>query len=149
MSKLGGETVVLQVPKRLSVRFDVQAGLADSGGRLQMLQRVVAAALALCWPTFTAKKDTPRYTGDLLEYGAQVIDFLGARGVTIEEIWTHGGPALKLCTDGLVTTEQIQAAQGNSEAPAATGSGPSSGSSDGGGNSPDGSALSIPMTLPS
>lgn len=147
--KLAGEEVVLAAPPLIVDAWDVQAAMADGVGRLQILQRVVACALGLCWVAFRSKIGTPRYGGDVLAYGGEVMTFLAARGVTKDQIWEAGGPALKICMESMVTDEHLKAAVGNFGAPAAGGSDSSSESNADGGKSPDGSPPSPPSALPS
>lgn len=134
---VGGQTVELELPRRLVVRHDLAVSAATHTGREQTARRVVAAALFLCWPGVSKKQGAPKYTGDVLEYGGEVLDFLLAHKATMDEIIVAGNTALQLVLDSLVTEEGLAKARGNSGE--GSGSGDSSGSSGAGTSGPTGS----------
>jgi hypothetical protein len=113
--KLAGEPIELVVPRNLAQRWGVMTAWQNAGSNVQMLQLVGAGALGLCWPRFRVKKDTPQYKHDLLEYGEQVLDRLLQAGAPMKLIQQYSVEALKLCTDGLVSKEDIEAAESFSE----------------------------------
>lgn len=122
--KVAGQTVDLELPTRASVRHDLYASAATDRGREQTARRVVAAALLLCWPAAQRKPDNPapKYRGDVLEYGGDVIDFLDRLGATPAEIVVAGNAALQLVIDSFPKAEDLVKARGNSPAPPASGS---------------------------
>lgn len=154
MNSLGGETKMLagepltfELP-RLVVRHDLAAS-AYSGelAREQTARHVVAAALGLTWPSFLRKAGTPRWRHDVLDYGAEVLQLLLARGVPMADIVSEGNSALERVLASLETAEQLEEARGNfgaGSAPARSGSESSTGSSGPGTETLTGSAPSTP-----
>jgi hypothetical protein len=125
---LGGQTVELELPGRLSVRYDLVTASAEFGAREQTARRVVAAALLLCWAG-AARKGAPVYGGDVLGYGGDAIDFLLAKGATIDQIVRAGVAAMQLVKESMVSVSEVKEQLGNSDGSRTSGS--SSGSSAG------------------
>lgn len=134
--KIAGETVELELPDRPSARIAINSCVRQEG----MLQvqataiLVVSAALGLCWPAFGRKDDAPRYRHNVLEYGAEMLDFLYERGdkagqsvtTTLNEIIEAGNEALEMIQASLVKTEDLVEAKGNSKGQTGSSSGKSS-----------------------
>lgn len=132
--KVAGQTVHLELPARMAVRVSINSAARD--GSVIRHQHsailIVAGALLLCWPTGLAKAGEAglRYRHDLLEFGADAIDFFfeqgAARGESPEqtrrEIIRAGNAALELVQNSLVTAEDLEEAKGNSRAPEGSGS---------------------------
>lgn len=141
---VGGQTVTLDLP-RLIVRHDLYTSLGSGElGRSQTGNRLMAAALMLCWTSGRSKAPHLRYRGDVLDYGGEVAEFLLEQGATWAEITTAGAAALNLVADSMVTRAAVDAAKGNSEARSGGPSDDSSGSSGGGDSRPADSTSSPP-----
>jgi hypothetical protein len=136
--KVAGQTVHLELPARMAVRVSINSAARDGSviRHQHSAVLIVAGALLLCWPTGYAKASEAglRYRHDLLEFGADAIDFLFARGEeagqsyeqTRREIIAAGNAAVELVSDSLITAEDLEEARGNSKGPEESGSGSSS-----------------------
>lgn len=120
--KVAGQTVDLELPTRAVIRHDLYASAATDRSREQTARRVVAAALLLCWPSASRKPGVPRYRGDVLEYGGEVLDFLLGLGATPPEIMVAGNAAIQMVIDSFPKAEDLVKARGNSPDPAEPGS---------------------------
>lgn len=132
--KVAGQTVHLALPERMAVRVSINSAARDGSviRHQHSAVLIVAGALLLCWPTGLAKAQEAglRYRHDLLEFGADAIDFLYERGAeagqpyeqTRREIIAAGNAAVELVHASLVTAEDLEEAKGNSKAPEGSGS---------------------------
>jgi hypothetical protein len=118
---LGEHTAQLQPPgalAALALSRD-QAVLADDA----VVVALGAAALFICWPADTAWPSRPRprawRVGQKMEaLGHQVFDALVASGVSIPAAIEAGAAAYGWALQGLLSEEEVQAAENFSEAPA-------------------------------
>lgn len=125
--RVAGQTVHLELPARMAHRIAIGSALRD--GTVIRHQHsavmIVAGALLLCWPTGMAKAQAEglRYRHDLLEFGADAIDFLFAQGAaagqtpeqTRREVIRAGNAATELVQADLITEEDLVEARGNSK----------------------------------
>lgn len=111
VARLAGEPIDLVVPRSLAERWGVSNLLHANSNNPQVLTLIGAGALGLCWPRFKVKADTPKYRHDLLDYGAAVLDCLLAKGATMQEIQRYAVQAVSLCVEGLVSGEDVKAAE--------------------------------------
>jgi len=128
---LRGEKVALQVPGSCAAALDVVVA-ANKNPR-----RGICAALGLCWPAWNRKQRrkqritddhpwaplTVTLSGcefDALAYGGAVLDELLVRGLSLEEVSAAGAVALNMVTDALPDFDEVEAVEGNSEAPDAS-----------------------------
>lgn len=133
MFKLAGQTFAIELPDRASWREDI-ANAAVEAKTGQLGYRVCVATLFLCAPILreqpvsqTDKRRCPRYEGDLLKYGGEVIDFLGevcaAANVPMSsvrpELIAAGNAAVQLVIDSMVDEGDLLRAVGNSPGPEA------------------------------
>jgi hypothetical protein len=114
---VGGQTVELELPRRMSIRHAIVCSAARDRAREQTARLVVAAALLLCWSSIEHKDGLPAYRHDLLEYGDEAIDFLLRVGATMPEIIRAGNAAIGLVLKDEITIRQMEEARGNSSAP--------------------------------
>jgi hypothetical protein len=105
---IGGGVVTLAPPKSYTARLDVVLASARNP------HRGAAAALGLCWQSVGRPKAV--YAYEPLPYGGAVLDELTERGVKMVEIVAAGTIALALCSDGLISEDEVTTAAGNSEA---------------------------------
>jgi len=104
---LAGVDVPLEAPASASARWDVYSAATSNPNR------AFAAALALCW-TGKNKPRTQlaRHRFDALAFGGAVLDELVSRGVPLPEVIGAGLVAWRLCGEGLITGEEVEAAEG-------------------------------------
>jgi hypothetical protein len=103
---LAGVDVPLKTPESASARWDVYSAATTNPNR------AFAAALALCWDG--PKKPRTKLQAhrfDALSFGGAVLDELVSRGVPLPEVIGAGLVAWKLCGDGLITGEEVEAAE--------------------------------------
>lgn len=115
LTRLLGWDLDLAAPGSLAERWDV-AGAATDAPDNQVMIRVLAAALGLCWGRFRRNPKSPKYDGRVLAFGGRVLDFALEHGAPLHHVITAGGRALQLCRAGLVTQEAIDDAAGFSPA---------------------------------
>jgi hypothetical protein len=132
--KVAGQTVHLELPARMAVRVAIGSAMRDGSviRHQHSAVLIVAGALLLCWPTGLAKATAEglRYRHDLLEFGADAVDFFFAQGAargespeqTRREVIRAGNAALDLVQSSLITEEDLGEAKGNSKAPEGGGS---------------------------
>ena len=109
VAKLGDLTVPLRIPESIASRFDV---LTAGGANLN---RAACAALAMAW-TGPGRPKT-RKSHDVLDYGGRVMDELTGRGLKPVQVLVAGVVAFNLITNGLITEDEVDEEEGNSEAP--------------------------------
>ena len=110
--QVDGQPVRLTIPRSYSVAQDVV--LAASTNPL----RAFAAALGACWTGHGRPKVTYQAAGySALDYGGQVRDELVARGVSSADVTAAGVEAFNLLADQIIPAAEVDAAEGNSEAP--------------------------------
>lgn len=110
----------LVAPISFATRFDLVSALAAQEDQAQLL-RVCSAALGVCWSRLSRRLP---YDGRVLAYGGRVLDVLMAEGEAagvpkrdlLAEIGQLGTEALRLCSEGLLDAEVLEAARGNSDA---------------------------------
>ncbi len=118
--KVGGMEVRLGAPQSYSVRSEIVAAGVDNW------RRAYAAALGACWRPVSgggAKRLRTTYKGagyNPLVFGAMVADELIEAGATPEEIYTAGGEAYVLLSEGLPDWSAVEEVAGNSEGGAST-----------------------------
>ena len=111
--QLGGEEVTLAIPASYALRCDMWMLSAENR------QRGLAGALGAAWKMPHRPKVSYaqcRYNPAL--YGGAVLDELIARGLSLTDIMSAGSKALALISVGLVTEEEVKAAEDFSEDPA-------------------------------
>jgi hypothetical protein len=98
--RIAGRLVELEQLKLLSERWDIMAAYRPS----RPTHRVEAAALGLAWPRL--RRRLPKYSGDVLEYGGQVLDLLlnAKTPASFIEIRAAGIRAVSLVLTDLVAT---------------------------------------------
>lgn len=110
---IGGRDVVLTVPKSYALRTEVWLAANENHIRGSM------AALAMCWKGPGRPRTQYSRAGyNPLVFGAQVMDEMIDRGLTLQELMPAGAAAIQLVVGGLVTDEEVKEAEGNSEAEA-------------------------------
>lgn len=123
-----GQTMELDAPRRLVLRYDLAAAVEEHGRVEQTARRVLAAALGLCWSGGTAKVGWPTYRGDVLSYGGDVLDYLLTAGATMQEVVAGGHAAVQLVVQSMPGPPEIERARGNSPGAGAPASSAPSGS---------------------
>ncbi len=115
--KVGGQTLELEVPRSLWQRQAIQMALGECS-TMQTRAQVAAAALFLCAQgTKTSGPGAPTYRHDVVEYGAEVLEYLLGQGANLGDILSAGGDALMMVMDSIPRAADHAAALGNSEAP--------------------------------
>lgn len=126
--KVAGQTVDLQLPARMAHRIAIGSALRDGSviRHQHSAVLIVAGALLLCWPSGLTKAQAAglRYRHDLLEFGADAVDFLFEQGAnagqtpeqTRREVIRAGNAAVELVQASLLTEEDLVEATGNSTA---------------------------------
>jgi hypothetical protein len=108
--QLLGDTRTLKVPRSMTVCYEIwQAGGTN-------YPRALAAALGVCLVEIDPREPTvtKRYTGEVLPYGAAVMDELVAKGATPGEVMAAGAVAYGLLYDKAhptPTEEEVAAAE--------------------------------------
>ena len=111
MIRVANAELVLVLPVSYCERIDLlealKAGMAN--------HRLAGAAIGLCWPRVRRKI---QYRGDLADFSTKVVDTLLREGATLDQIYEHGAKAIAMIADApMPSTEGIEAAAGNSDAP--------------------------------
>jgi hypothetical protein len=126
---VAGQTLYLDLPERYHLRASIVTAFRASQDDKSAVQVVLAAALGLCWAGAKGKEGAPEYHHRLLDYGADVLDWLLAAGAakgdeyfaTEMEIVIAGNAAVNLIIKSVLTAEDLEQARGNSS-PAEDGS---------------------------
>mgnify|MGYP005989879085 CR=1 FL=1 len=110
---LSGETIKLQVPGSLAMRWDI------AGASLDAPRRAMWASLAVCWRSLNPPKaKLAKHRHDVASFGAAVMDEMLARGHGFVELNEASLAAFQLTVNGLVTDDEVITAVGFTEAPA-------------------------------
>lgn len=106
---IGGHEVTLARPDDYVVRTEVwELGLRS-------MTKARGAALGLCWRGLRRPETSPRMAAlDIAEYGASVWRELCERGLPKISLLRAGNIAYRLITDGLITGDDLEEAEGNS-----------------------------------
>lgn len=131
---VAGQTMYLDLPERPHHRAAIVTTFRASQHDPASVQLVLAAALGLCWGAGSLKDGAPAYRHRLLDYGAEMLDWLFAAGVekgdeyltTEAQITSAGNAAINLIVASVLTVEDLEEARGNSPAPEGSGSASSS-----------------------
>jgi hypothetical protein len=115
LTRLVGWDLDLAPPASLAERWDVVGAAGDAPDN-QVMVRVLAAALGLCWGRFRRNAKAPKYDGRILAYGGRVLDYLLGAGADLADIVTAGLRAQKLCQENALASEDVEAAEGFSRA---------------------------------
>lgn len=114
--QLGAHELELRPPPSVTVRYEIAAARSP-GARAP--HRALAAALAVCCPQVAAWVGGPPFDGDVLAYGARVLDHLINEGARLREVLAAGREAWSLCAGSLPDEAEVQATADFSGAPAA------------------------------
>lgn len=102
--KLGDLEVTLQAPGSYAIRAEItRAGWSNAS-------RAYAAALGACWSSPRKERPSIKYAAceySPLVYGQRVIDELVGRGFGYFEIQAAGGLAWALCSQDLLSGEEV------------------------------------------
>ena len=114
--RLAGQPLELELPRRLIDRSDIYSACQVTTHQTHM--RLLCAALLLCWPSAQRKAGTPRYRGDILDFGGDAYDFLLGHGATEADILRAGTVAIRMCNQAAVAQLLSQEeTRGNSATP--------------------------------
>ena len=106
---LGGKAVPFTVPTSWTVCYEVSSAAAISP------LRAFGAALGLAWAGL--HKPKAKYRGNVLAYGAEVLDELRARGISAAELHAAGAEVWRAMNESLPEEPEVEEAAGNSEPP--------------------------------
>jgi hypothetical protein len=123
---IGDRTVPVDLvrPVKLAVRWSAVLAVQDAGSDSSSLLHVSAACLGVCWPRAWTWDGFPRYkAGRFLEYGESVLDYLLEHKAVPTEILSVGLQAYRLCSQDLVTFQEVEEAGVFSSAGASPGPG--------------------------
>lgn len=127
---VAGQTIYLEPPQRFAHRAAITQACSDAYRDSAATQLVLAACIGLCCPALSNKAGAPDYQNKILDYGADMLDWLLGEGEKIGEVYLDtagaitiaGNSALNLVLRGTLRTEVLEEALGNSEPPPASGS---------------------------
>lgn len=110
---LAGKPVRLAIPPSYSLAQDIVLAAATNP------LRAFAAALGACWTGPGRPKATYQGCGySAHAFGGQVRDELVGRGVPSNDITAAGSEAFTLLAEVIIPADEVDQAEGNSEAPA-------------------------------
>ena len=108
--QVGDREVTLTLPKSLSVRYEIAAFSMSNENRARF------AALGQCWGGLGRPKARYETSYNVGQYGGEVLDELLQRGVNLHELRAAGAWALSKIYQSLPQPEEVDKAEGNSEA---------------------------------
>lgn len=129
-SHIAGVPLALAPTPRLDERWDLYYAWEDTGGKLERITRVLAAALGLCWPQLREQlvREHIVYAGDVSRFGGDVVNYLlsverperplpGWSKPTTREINAAGRKAFDLCKAWIIDEQMIADQEAFSAAP--------------------------------